>query len=492
MSKIEPKIIQEPLKRNGFQNFNNELSGDSSSDFGSLFGMSSLATPMSIESEIGSHPVNFSIPSREIVEDMSYSDGNVQSNLIDNASLLSAEMADEFDNSEIGFFNVIPSTEISIDKTGFIGESVIKSDSKKVIPDNLEGSFGSEFQHTVSNHPRLNAEKLPPNVNGALNAMHQNSGEKTVANADQTEELKKNLLGFEGKKTTSNTDERLFVIKDTSRPKFAELENGKNQDTSRPRMAADLIDRGRLMYADNDAKGAQHQSILENQTLKNASEIGAPSNLQKGILLDRPMPNPEVRKILSSSVSSDVGATLLSSDADQGSAHQGGSNSGTTGGNLAKASQTQMLDMIDILDTAQENWSEVLLNRIKNGIRGKKDFIELQLSPKNLGKLRIALMVQNDQTSIRVQTENSVAAAMVAETNPKLAQMLEAAGFRLTDFNSSFGNQAGSQAFDKNNDRNTNEAANAKSREEESVNPDGLVDRSDVSKSSENLINIEA
>lgn len=119
------------------------------------------------------------------------------------------------------------------------------------------------------------------------------------------------------------------------------------------------------MPPEGDAKFEQNRNIVENHTLKNASESDFTINTQKVNLLDRQVPNLEICKTLSSTVSSDVAATLLSGDANEGSARQGGSNLNTTGGNPAKTFQNKLVDMIEILDTAQENWSEVLVNRIK-------------------------------------------------------------------------------------------------------------------------------
>ena len=112
--------------------------------------------------------------------------------------------------------------------------------------------------------------------------------------------------------------------------------------------------------------------------------------------------------------------------------HQGGSQSGSqSGGGLLGN-----LNNLQILDTAKDNWTEMLLQRVKNGLSGGKDQLDFQLNPRNLGKMRISLVMQNDRTNIHIQTETSAAASMLSDSESRLAQMLEASGLRLGNLNS--------------------------------------------------------
>ena len=94
------------------------------------------------------------------------------------------------------------------------------------------------------------------------------------------------------------------------------------------------------------------------------------------------------------------------------------------------------LNNLQILDTAKDNWTEMLLQRVKNGLSGGTDHLDFQLNPRNLGKMRITLVMQNDGTNIQIQTETSAAASMLSESESRLAQMLEASGLRLGNLNS--------------------------------------------------------
>ena len=165
--------------------------------------------------------------------------------------------------------------------------------------------------------------------------------------------------------------------------------------------------------------------------------------------------------------------------------HQGGAQSGSqSGGGLLGN-----LNNLQILDTAKGNWTEMLLQRVKNGLSGGKDQLDFQLNPRNLGKMRISLVMQNDRTNIKIQTETSAAASMLSDSESRLAQMLESSGLRLGNLNSGqfqgFGG-AGS-------DQQANQQSQSKT---------GLPDQPDdvqeevakelVTEGSDNLINIQA
>jgi flagellar hook-length control protein FliK len=165
--------------------------------------------------------------------------------------------------------------------------------------------------------------------------------------------------------------------------------------------------------------------------------------------------------------------------------------SGSNSGHAGTASATSQANLIELLDTAQDNWTEMLLQRVKKGLSGGKDAIEFQLTPRSLGKLKISLSMQNDQTSLKIQTETAAAASLLGESEAKLAQMMETSGLRLagltSDHNPRFGddgaNHRGQQqagASDKGGHGDQKDETSAARAEESTTG------------SSENLINIQA
>jgi len=170
----------------------------------------------------------------------------------------------------------------------------------------------------------------------------------------------------------------------------------------------------------------------------------------------------------------------------QSGAHTGGQSSGQAGSS-ATGGLMQNLNMLQTLDMARSNWNEMLVQRVQKGLAGGRDQLDFQLSPRKLGKMRISLVLQNDRTNIKVQTETSAAALMLSESEGRLAQMLEASGLRLGNFNSGL-----SQGFDgKGSDGHGDQkslvrAGNSKTDDDGNVSAETIIEQS------ENLINIQA
>jgi hypothetical protein len=101
--------------------------------------------------------------------------------------------------------------------------------------------------------------------------------------------------------------------------------------------------------------------------------------------------------------------------------------------------------------------------------------------------MRISLVLQNDRTNIRVKTETSAAALMLSESEGRLAQMLEASGLRLGNFNSGFSQGFDSKGSDGHGDQESLVRAGKGKPDDE-----GNVSAETISEQSDNLINIQA
>jgi len=170
----------------------------------------------------------------------------------------------------------------------------------------------------------------------------------------------------------------------------------------------------------------------------------------------------------------------------QGGAHTGGQSSGQTG-SAATSGLMQNLNMLQTLDMARSNWNEMLVQRVQKGLAGGRDQLDFQLSPRKLGKMRISLVLQNDRTNIKVQTETSAAALMLSESEGRLAQMLEASGLRLGNFNSGLSQGFDGKGSDGHGDQKSlMRAGNGKNDDDGNVSAETIIEQS------ENLINIQA
>ena len=129
-------------------------------------------------------------------------------------------------------------------------------------------------------------------------------------------------------------------------------------------------------------------------------------------------------------------------NAQTGGGQQGGNGAAGTGLNSSIEQWADMLDM------QEDNWSEMLVRRIDREFRGGGKGLEIEMSPRHLGRLHITLAQQQETTHIHMRTENSAAAQMLVEAEARLAQMLENSGLKLGMFNSysdGRGGQAGQQ-----------------------------------------------
>ncbi|MGB0233301.1 MAG: flagellar hook-length control protein FliK [Candidatus Puniceispirillaceae bacterium] len=179
----------------------------------------------------------------------------------------------------------------------------------------------------------------------------------------------------------------------------------------------------------------------------------------------------------------------------QNNGQSSGQSSSQSGGFVSASTSMTNGSMMDMLDMAQDNWTEMLLQRVERGLAGGKDKIDFHLNPRNLGKMRISLVVQNDRTNVHIQTETGAAAQMLSDAEARLAQMMEASGLKFgnltSQHNQNFaGNFTGNFAGQNSGQGRDGGASHAAAA--------GTVDGTDETNAeisveqSENLINMQA
>ena len=134
---------------------------------------------------------------------------------------------------------------------------------------------------------------------------------------------------------------------------------------------------------------------------------------------------------------------MSGNNAQTGGGQQGGNGPAATAGMDSSIEQ-----WADMLDMQEDNWSEMLVRRIDREFRGGGKGLEIEMSPRHLGRLHITLAQQQETTHIHMRTENSAAAQMLVDAEARLAQMLENSGLKLgmfTSFSDGRGGQAGQQ-----------------------------------------------
>jgi len=255
-----------------------------------------------------------------------------------------------------------------------------------------------------------------------------------------------------------------------------------------------------------DFIGKSDKAITTAASLKQALMTDSPMLMGDKMLaratagLDMARPN-QASSILADSASGANGQSLNNQTGGQTGGQAGGQTGGQAGGQAGgqlggQAGATSggllnNLNMLQTLDMAKNNWTQMLLQRVQKGLAGGKDQLDFQLNPRNLGKMQISLVIQNDRTNIQIQTETSAAASMLSDSEARLAQMLEASGLRLGNLNSGQshgfgGNMSGGHANQQNQAENSGKAIAGKADDDGDNSADLNSERS------ENLINIQA
>jgi flagellar hook-length control protein FliK len=178
----------------------------------------------------------------------------------------------------------------------------------------------------------------------------------------------------------------------------------------------------------------------------------------------------------------------------QNNGQSSGQSSNQSGGFVSASTSMTNGSMMDMLDMAQDNWTEMLLQRVERGLAGGKDKIDFHLNPRNLGKMRISLVVQNDRTNVHIQTETGAAAQMLSDAEARLAQMMEASGLKFgnltSQHNQNFAGNFTGNFYGQNSGQGRDGGASHAAA--------GIVDGTDETNAeisveqSENLINMQA
>ena len=197
------------------------------------------------------------------------------------------------------------------------------------------------------------------------------------------------------------------------------------------------------------------QKSGEEAQILNASQLKADKGIDSAPQrVETPMPtnaNGE-RAPTQTNSASPVDAFQMAGSQSQMSGNNAQTGGGQQGGNGPAAGtgmDSSIEQWVDMLDMQEDNWSEMLVRRIDKEFRGGGKGLEIEMSPRHLGRLHIILAQQQETTHIHMRTENSAAAQMLVDAEARLAQMLENSGLKLGMFNS-FSDGRGGQAGQQN------------------------------------------
>ena len=266
--------------------------------------------------------------------------------------------------------------------------------------------------------------------------MKQANAKTSLAQTQQSTELDEDFIGpplpqiikksasLGTERTNNNSKKAMTVARNTvglQRDMFQKpaLKVEVSDDTLSRELADDLIDTKVLDVAN-----------LKAERLPELARRSADRNVQMSI--------PSVQ-LTSSAADSQTGLSAANHhiNPSQNSGQHLGS-----GNTFAGATQTDLAEQwLDVLDMQDEKWTEQLVRRINREFKAGGKGLELELNPRNLGRLKVNLSVAQEQTNVVLRTETGAAAQTLMEAEGRLAQMLSDAGLKLGQFDAYSGGQ---------------------------------------------------
>ena len=77
------------------------------------------------------------------------------------------------------------------------------------------------------------------------------------------------------------------------------------------------------------------------------------------------------------------------------------------------------------LDLLESSWGEKFSRIVKNAINNGVNKLEIQVKPKNLGKLNLEVSVKNSVTAINIGSENQDVVSLLNDNLPKLLESVD-------------------------------------------------------------------
>ncbi len=146
--------------------------------------------------------------------------------------------------------------------------------------------------------------------------------------------------------------------------------------------------------------------------------------------------------------------------------------------------------LLDSLDLSQKGWTTKLVSRIENALENGGEEIEFNLKPKNLGRLKVSISLNNGTGHVKVITENSFVTNALTQNENHLQKLFNDQGINLEfsahDDTKYFGSK---NSFNKNSNNNDQNYSQMSENEKEKQNK---ITYLDDNVSSRHMINIIA
>ena len=217
-----------------------------------------------------------------------------------------------------------------------------------------------------------------------------------------------------------------------------------NKDTNNLSEGTDSFEADEVKIVKEDYLKIKKESLTTNKQINfanNKKEIISEANtekffetkyLQSSNFLSPQSKNNLNNQILLNNTALEVNATSLSTNSSNGN---NGNQNGTQQNSSINNYQIYN-DIKETLDMSDKRWASNLVSKINRSHASKTNEIELHLSPKNLGKLKIKISVTNKTAFVKVSTDSAATSSMILNEENKLSEMLKEVGLELEDFSS--------------------------------------------------------
>ena len=146
-------------------------------------------------------------------------------------------------------------------------------------------------------------------------------------------------------------------------------------------------------------------------------------------------------------------------------------------GNLVENTVTKNINYNNVhdkqfLDLLESGWGEKFIKSLKQNIENGKNKIDFTIKPKNLGKLKVEVNVEDGKTNIKINAENKTVAHLLNENQMRLNDLLNRDNLR-SDSMFQASHQNNSNENSKNNNKNKNDNFDSIQRKIETNSKEG-------------------
>ena len=233
------------------------------------------------------------------------------------------------------------------------------------------------------------------------------------------------LTGITNKKKkqmdlASNSGKSNNIIKNSESIDVIKIKNKKDNFNKESERNLDLINKSNQLFLSNATKNSKKKGLKhKNKIMKISVEY-----------LSKEKSDIAIQKIATSKINKQV---LKQSTENKMSLSNNSENFNR--GNLIENTITKNINYNNVhdkqfLDLLESGWGEKFIKSLKQTIENGKNKIDFTIKPKNLGKLKVEVNVEDGKTNIKINSDNKTVAHILNENQIRLNELLNKENLR--------------------------------------------------------------